>query len=113
MGPWVLINQGWYKYPADLARNSGPQADEGVPRGAHRQHHALQVFCDGAVVRLSVAAGEAVGELGAEGVFEEGAFLAEFVLEDHAAEDDGDGGCELADEAEGCGGEGDVVAFDV
>ena len=59
------------------------------------------------------AAGEAVGELGAEGVFEEGAFLAEFVLEDHAAEDDGDGGCELADEAEGCGGEGDVVAFDV
>ena len=61
MGPWVLINQGWYKYPADLARNSGPQADEGVPRGAHRQHHALQVFCDGAVVRLSVAAGEAVG----------------------------------------------------
>jgi hypothetical protein len=49
--------------------------------------------------------------LGAERGFQEGAFLAELVLEDDAAEDDGDGGSELADEAEGRRGEGDVVAF--
>ena len=51
--------------------------------------------------------------MGTQCSLEEGAFLAEFVLKDDAAEDDGDGGRELADEAEGCSCKGYIVAFDV
>lgn len=41
-----------------------------------------------------------------------GLFCAHFVLVDDAAYDDGDGGRELADEAEGRGSGGDVAGFD-
>lgn len=51
--------------------------------------------------------------MGSQRGLEEGALFAKFVLEDDAAEDDGDGSCQLADEAEGRSREGYVVAFDV
>jgi hypothetical protein len=51
--------------------------------------------------------------LGSQRSFEEGAFLAKFILEYDATENNGVGGCELADKAEGCSCEGYIVAFDM
>lgn len=77
---------------------------------------------DGLLIRrqgfevLGIGARGGSGELLHNFVWEDGgevgAFGGEDVGEDDAAQDDGDGGGELADEAEGAGGGSDVLWFD-
>ena len=64
---------------------------------------------DEAHVGTRGAGGESGGGFRAEGGDEEGALGGDLVLEDYAADDDGDGGAEVADEAEGGGCGGDVA----
>lgn len=60
-----------------------------------------------------VGARQLCGEFGTEFALEHTPFVVHFVVEDDAADDDGDGGAELADEGEGGGGRTNVARLDV